>query len=185
MERYSDRTFEPGTLTRDQFITWMKTDAIASKMVYDALERTRTHKAWREAKDHALQRIKEDMIKKYKRQSTRDKYTVIEYEKWVELNRWRFYVIEMKSFAWSIRPWENGGCYHVDINNDMDERLGRIYDESLSNKYFLGCSGWYIGDDQYVHLILSEELEAEWKADEKRLSDAINRFYANSNYWGD
>lgn len=186
MEKYCDRTFEAGTLTRDQFISWMKIDAIAAKMVFEALENTRVRKHWRETKIAMEERFRKQYSTRFKRQTTIDKYVAKELENWVNRNEKAYkYVRPMNSIAWSIRPWENGGCYHVTIQNSMDEDLGRLYDGSINNKYFLGCTGWYIGDDQYVHLHLSDELEAEWKADEKKLSDSIARFYAGTTYWGD
>jgi hypothetical protein len=65
--------------------------------------------------------------------------------------------------------------------------FGYLYDEAIKNKYFLQCTGWSIVEDfsTEFRFHLSDELQAEWKADEKKLADDISRFYAGSNYWGD
>ena len=182
-----DRTFEAGSLTREQFIKYIKTDFIAAKMVYDALEATAAHKRRREAQQKALENIKAELAKKYKRQSTRDKYAMPMFEEWKERNQWRFRPNEFTYADWSIRPWENGGCISISVNDLTDEFLGSIYDKSIDNKYFLGCVGWEIVEKgrTYFKLKLPEALQAEWDADEKKLSDEISRFYAGSNYWGD
>ena len=113
MEKYCERHFEAGSLTKEQFIDWLAQDFIAAKMVYDALERARSRKDWREAKQRAMQNIKDELVKKYKRQSTRDKYAMPMFEKWVESNQWRYKFHDLNSIKFSIKPWENGGCYYV------------------------------------------------------------------------
>lgn len=187
MSNIMDRTFEAGSLTREQFIEYIRKDFIAAKMVYDALEATAARKRRREAEAKALENIKAELTHKYKRQSTRDKYAMPMYEAWKERNKWRFRANEFTYADWSIRPWENGGCISISVKDLTDEFLGSIYDRSADNKYFRGCTGWEIVEKgrTYFKLILPDELQAEWDADEKKLSDAISRFYAGTNYWGD
>lgn len=180
-----DRTFEAGTLMREQFIEWMYNDIVSTKMVKDALNKTAARKAWRDAKAATEQRFKDFYATKYKRQTTIDKHASEEFKMWCEKHRWMYSANEMKSIAWSIEPWNNGGCYIINIDSNLKERLGKIYDQSSNNKYFKGCTGWYIDDNDYVILKLSEELQAKWNADKKCLAESINRFYAGSNYLGD
>ena len=70
MEKYCERQFEAGSLTKEQFIDWLAQDFIAAKMIYDALERTRSRNNWREAKQKAMQDIKDELVKKYKAKTT-------------------------------------------------------------------------------------------------------------------
>ena len=188
MEKYCERHFEAGSLTKEQFIDWLAQDFIAAKMVYDALERTRSRKDWREAKQRAMQSIKDELVKKYKRQSTRDKYAMEMFEKWVENNQWRYKFHDLNSIKFSIKPWENGGCYYVYIDKTMQDYLGKMWDMHINNKYLHGCTGWCVVIDKYNHYLkleLSEELESQWKEDERKLGEAISRFYRGTNYWGD
>lgn len=188
MEKYCERHFEAGSLTKEQFIDWLAQDFIAAKMVYDALERTRSRKDWREAKQRAMQNIKDELVKKYKRQSTRDKYAMPMLEKWIEDNQWKYKFHALNAIKFSIKPWENGGCYYVYIDKSMKEYLGEMWNKHITNKYLHGCTGWSVvfeKYEQYLKLDLPEELEAQWKEDEQKLGEAIRRFYRGSNYWGD
>jgi hypothetical protein len=65
--------------------------------------------------------------------------------------------------------------------------LGNLYDEAIQNKYFRNCTGWSIVEDfsTEMKLHLSEKMQEEWRADEKRLADDIARFYADCRYCGD
>ena len=188
MEKYCERSFEAGSLTKEQFVEYLMQDFIAAKAVYDALERTRTRKAWREAKIATGKRLEEYYSKRYKRQSTIDKYVTDDMLEWVEKNQWRYAFRGLKAVKFSIRPWENGGCYYVYLDKTMEEYLGKMWDMHINNKYLQGCTGWAIvfdKYDQYLKLDLPEELEAEWKEDERKLGEAISRFYEKSTYWGD
>ena len=61
------------------------------------------------------------------------------------------------------------------------------FKQDYNNKYFSQCTGWEIVCTcrPRVKLLLSPELEAQWKEDERKLGEAISRFYRGSNYWGD
>ena len=93
---------------------------------------------------------------------------------------------DLTSIRWDYNPWEISSTY-IDIKTDAEGKIERIYNELIKNKYFLQSTGWSIVENYSTEFKfhLSEELMAEWKADEKRLSDDINKFYAGTNYWGD
>ena len=188
MNRYCERKFEAGSLTREQFINFLAQDLTTAKMVYDGLERTRVRKEWREAKIIAEQRFRDLYSNRYKKQSTIDRYVAKEMPKWIENNQWRYKFFDLNSVKFSIKPWDNGGCYYVYIDKNMNEYLGRMWDMHVDNKYLQGCTGWAIILDKHNHYLkldLSDELEAQWKEDERKLSEAISRFYAGTTYWGD
>ena len=188
MNRYCERIFEAGSLTREQFIEFLAQDLTAAKAIYDALERTRSRKNWREAKQATSQRLKEFYSGRYKRQSTIDRYVAEEMSAWIEKNEWRYKFRGLKAVKWSIEPWNNGGCYYIYIDKSMLDYIGQMYDKSVNNKYFKACTGWCIVLDNwdcYVRLTLSDEMQNEWKEDTRKLSEAINHFYRGSNYWGE
>lgn len=169
----------------DVFVRWMADDMRTAKEVYDKYETACVENQWQTAQDDAYGRILTEVNARYKRQSTRDKYYTARCAEWRDKNRWRFNSLPMTSVAWSMKPWENGGCYHIQYDNNIEESISRLYNSHSDNKYLKGCKGWYIGHDQYIHLILPEELQAEWDADKKKLSDDISRFYRGTTFWGD
>ena len=188
MNRYCERTFEAGSLTKELFVEYLMQDFIAAKAVYDALERTRARKAWREAQKNMRDNLIETYSRRYKKATTIDKYVNAEMTKWIEKNRWRYKAYDLNSIKFSIKPWENGGCYYVYIDKIMEEYLGKMWDMHINNKYLHGCIGWAIVFDKWEHyldLTLPEELEAEWKEDERKLGEEISRFYRGTTYWGD
>jgi hypothetical protein len=170
---------------RSVFVEWMAEDMHTAKEVYDKYEKARLENRWQSVQDDAYGKILTEVNARYKRQSTRNKYYTIRCAEWRERNRWGYHMIPMSSVAWSMKPWENGGCYHISFAYDMEDAISSLYDSHSDNKYLKGCKGWYIGYDQYIHLILPEELQTEWEADEKKLSDEICRFYRGTTYWGD
>lgn len=168
-----------------QFVEWMAEDMRTAKEVYDKYEKERVMNQWEAAQAEAYCRIMEEVRARYKRQSTRDKYYTARCAEWRDKNRWRFNSLPMTSVAWSMKPWENGGCYIIRFADDMEDSIANLYESHSDNKYLKGCKGWYIGHDQYIHLILPEELQAEWKEDERKLGEDISRFYRGTKYWGD
>ena len=188
MERYCKRQFEAGSLSRDQFIDWLAEDIMTAKAKCDAAERMTVRKAWRKAKNDMTMQLRKFYSGRYKKRSTIDKHVAEELTEWTEKNRWRYKFYGMGSLKFSISPWQNGGCFYIHIDRDMIEYIGKMWDMHLDNKYLCGCTGWFIvvdGYSQYLELILPNELEAQWKEDERKLGEAIGRFYAGSNYLGD
>lgn len=171
---------------RETFIKQLAADIVTAKDIIDAKAKLEAEQYWDDMKTQAYERIKEEVRVRYKRQSTRDKYLIQNYDKWLEQHRrmsdaW----YPMSSVSWSIRPWDNGGCYIIRLNKDIEEVIGDLFDRHDDNRYLLGCKGWYISDDEDFKLILPEELQAEWKEDERKLSEDISRFYRGTTYWGD
>ena len=167
------------------FVEWLSEDMKTAKGVYDKYEKERVQNQWESAQREAYTKIMEEVRARYKRQYTRDKYYNIRCAEWREKNRWGYHAIPMSSVAWSMKPWENGGCYHISYAYNIEDTISSLYDSHSDNKYLKGCKGWYIGYDQYIHLILPEELQKEWRRDKRKLEADIQRFYSGSNYWGD
>ena len=93
---------------------------------------------------------------------------------------------ELTIISWNYKPWDMFRA-QIDVERNTERDLEYIYNELISNKYFLHCTGWSIVEDSLteIKLHLSEDMMEEWKADEKNLSDAVSSFYEGSNYWGD
>jgi hypothetical protein len=139
----------------------------------------------------AIETIIANSYKKYTREYYRLRWVEKEISKWpeeYERNYWHN-PDTLTYVDWSMKPWENGTlCISFNRGEDIvRDFFKNRFNEDFKNKYFSQCLGWEIVVTQrpYFKLILSPELEAEWEADEKRLSDDISRFYAGSNYWGD
>ena len=89
-----------------------------------------------------------------------------------------------------MEPWNNGTS-SVSLTRNSEEGIRKFFEnkfkQDYNNKYFSQCTGWEIVCTcrPRVKLILSPELEAQWKEDERKLGEAISRFYGRSKYCGD
>ena len=191
-------TSVPTTLTVEQFVEMIMEDIETAKKTYfditskRAEERYEADKAsYMRKRAKAIETIIANSYKKYTREYYRLRWVEKEISKWpeeYERNYWHN-PDTLTYVDWSMKPWENGTS-SISFNRGKDVVRSFFeyqFKENFNNKYFSQCSGWEIVVTQrpYFKLILSPELEAEWEADEKHLADAISRFYAGSNYWGD
>ena len=189
----------PVNFTVDQFVEMIMQDIETAKQTY--FEKTsqeaearyeRDKKDYFERRNKAIQKIKEESYKKYTREYYRLRWVEKEIANWPEEYKRGYWHKgeELTYVDWSMEPWKNG-TYSISLNRRTNEEVrgffADMFKNDLDNKYFSQCNGWEIVVNQrpFFKLILSEELENAWKADEKKLCDAINRFYAGSNYWGD
>ena len=182
-------------LTKEEFIDMAIADVEVAKVEYKKWSEEEAEKRYQaDCVTYAERRVKriDDIInnsyKRYKRESNRLRWLEQEIAKVPEtLGRGYYHVgRDLTGIHWDLKPWDNG-CHLIDLKRDLTYVFGYLYDEAIKNKYFQKCTGWSIVEDFHTEFKfhLSEELEAQWKADEKRLSDVISRFYAGSNYWGD
>ena len=184
-------------ITREEFVQMMMADIAIAKVEYrkysdekaeEAYQKDyKTHIQWREWK---IQQIIDKSYKIYKRESYRLRWVEREMKKVpsevFERSYYSHFGHDLTNIKWDIRPWENG-CRIFNVLINLEERLGNLYDEAIQNKYFRNCTGWSIVEDFSTRfkLHLPENFQEEWKADEKRLSDDIARFYADCRYCGD
>ena len=202
------RNFEKNAseITREEFVAMMRADvevAIAEFREWTAVEGEKKYQVDNEAykirRADKVERIIAESYKKYKREFYRLRYVEREIASIPE-NLDRSYSHksrELDGINWDIKPCSNGctlimwGSKIYGINeydpNYLERYVSGLYDEAIKNKYFLRCTGWSIVEDFTTEFKfhLSEEVQEEWKADEKKLADDINRFYAGSNWWGD
>ena len=187
-------------ITKDEFIKMFTEDIEATKEPYRKWYKEKADMRYKKdcddfqaRREKSIQRIIDESYKKYKRESSRQKWvdkeiaklpTVLKRDYWHEER-------ELSYIVFDIRPWENGSKY-VDVDDVYEHRLGNLYDDAIKNKYFMNCSGWSLvcDDNQSTHRVeiklhLSEELQAEWDADEKKLYNEIMNFYATCRYCGD
>jgi hypothetical protein len=160
-----------------------------AKMAYDALKETEFRKRRREDFEKARIRIVAEAEAKYKREYYKNKYISERVEQYkANYNRYNR-PSTVTYFDWDVKPWDNG-CKVFKPEMDVED-IRRVLAKDLmeGNKYVINAKGWSIVIEPhsrpYIKLHLSEQLEAEWKADEERLARSIERFYSGSNYWGD
>ena len=134
--------------------------------------------------------IAESKNRVYKRESFRTRWVEKEIAKLPEtLNRSSHYSgKDLLYIKWDVKPWDNATSY-IGVNDEsrLEHLFSSYYDESINNKYFKNSTGWSIVEDFSTEFKfhLSEELQAEWREDKKRLAESISKFYSGSNYWGD
>lgn len=185
-------------LTREEFIKMMMEDFDVARVAYRKYSDEEAevsyqkdcerHKQYREQR---IQRIVEESYKKYKREPYRLRWVDSEMKKVpseaLERRAYSHFGHDLDSIKWDIKPWENG-CSIFSVRHDgIESRLGNLYDNSIDNKYFRNCTGWSIVEDfsTRVKLHLSDEFQAQWKADEEWLAKDIASFYADCRYCGD
>ena len=185
--------------TKDEFIKIVIEDVEAAKAPYrkwsDENAKTRyerDYEYFQKKREEQIQRIINKSHLKYKRKSNRQKWVDAEIAKLpTELERKYYHNgYDLRSIRCDFEPWSNGGVRYVGLDEDLERAFGRLYDEFIDNKYFFNCTGWRFICDNIIdtpnfRLQLSDELQAEWDADLKRLSDDIARFYADCRYCGD
>lgn len=185
----------PAELSKDEFIKMATEDIEVAKVEYRKWSNEVAEQRYKDdCEEYAKRREQKvhDIIdasyKKYKRESYRQHWVEQEIAKLSKtLTRgYQHTGRDLTDIRWDLKPWSNG-VYYIDTKRDLEYILGRLYDEAIKNKYFLQCTGWSIVEDftTEFRFHLSEELQKEWKEDERKLSDDINRFYANTTYCGD
>ena len=185
----------PADITREEFIKMAIEDVEKAKVGYrqwsdDVAE----HRYKEDCERHAERReqkildITNASYKKYKREFYRQRWVMQEVAKIPKsITRGYWHTgRDLTAIRWDLKPWDNATSY-VDMDRDLEYVFGYLYDEAIKNKYFLRCTGWSIVEDFTTEFKfhLSEEVQAEWKADEKKLSDDISRFYRGTTYWGE
>ena len=185
----------PAELSKDEFIKMAIDDIEVAKVEYrkwsEEVAEQRYKEDCEEYTKHREQKV-QDIIdasyKKYKRELYRQHWVEQEIAKLPKtLTRGYSHVgRDLTSIRWDLKPWDNA-AHLIDLRGNLEYVFGYLYDEAIKNKYFLQCTGWSIVEDFSTEFKfhLSEELQKEWEEDERKLSEAINRFYANTTYCGD
>lgn len=194
-----DLGFSPTALSANEFVNMIMHDIADAKEAYLEISTRdaeaayeRDKKNYIERRNKAINKIMEESFVKYKREYYRQQWLKKELAKWpAKLERSHWHNPDHLTYIdWSMKPWEMG-TKSVSLVRNTEEEIKEFFrnrfKEDFDNKYFSQCMGWEIVVNQrpYFRLILSPELQAEWNADEKRLSDSVTRFYSGSNYWGD
>lgn len=185
-------------LTKDEFIQMLMEDFSVARVEYRKYSDRNAEEAYirdcerhKKSREQRIQRIIDDSFKKYKREFYRLRWVESEMKKVpsevLERNPYSHFGHDLDSIKWDMKPWENGVSIISVHKNSIESRLGYLYDECIKNKYFRNCTGWSIVEDfsTEIKFHLSDEMQEEWRADEKRLADDIARFYATCRYCGD
>ena len=185
----------PADITKEEFIKMAIEDIEKAKSAYKIWSSERAEERYKkdcerhaEYREKKIQDITNASYKKYKREYYRQRWVMQEIAKIPRYIK-RGYCHtgkELTIISWNYKPWDMFRA-QIDVERNTERDLEYIYNELISNKYFLHCTGWSIVEDSLteIKLHLSEDMMEEWKADEKNLSDAVSSFYEGSNYWGD
>lgn len=192
------RNIECGKLSKEEFVKLLSEDLkIASDNYYEIIAEEVAKCKEREINYYSEKYTKE-AEKRYKRKSNQERYFNELFEK--EMNRInRQYNSENRnnSFSLDIEFGKMGRDSRTIINIDeLESNLNDCFEYIKENKFWVNANGWsieYITNSNSlinswripIKLILSEELKNEALHLNKELADSVNRFYANSNYWGD
>ena len=184
-------------LTKDEFIKMLMEDFSVARVEYRKYSDRKAEEIYqkdceqhKKRREQKIQQIIDDSFKRYKREYYRLRWVDSEMKKVpsevLERHPYSHFGHDLDSIKWDMKPWDNG-CRIFNVVIDLEERLGNFYDECIKNKYFRNCTGWSIVEDfsTEIKFHLSEQMQEEWRADEKRLADDIARFYEGCRYWGD
>lgn len=188
-------------LSKKEFVTMFIEDIEVAKVEYrkesDRLAKEKYEKEkkfWEENREKTIKSIIEYSFEKYKREFYRVRWVEHEIERlpktfeetWNIFQKYYYEGRDLTSISWDIKPWENG-CSVISLTQDdeyLERVLGSKYEEGIENKYFSNATGWDI-TSRGLKLHLSEELDADWKEDFRKLAEDIARFYADCRYCGD
>ena len=188
-------------LSKKEFVTMFIEDIEVAKVEYRkftdlcAKEKyEKEKKFWEENREKTIKSIIEYSLEKYKREFYRVRWVENEIERlpktfeetWNIFQKYYYEGRDLTSISWDIKPWENG-CSVISLTQDdeyLERVLGSKYEEGIENKYFSNATGWDI-TSRGLKLHLSEELDADWKEDFRKLAEDIASFYADCRYCGD
>jgi Ni,Fe-hydrogenase maturation factor len=192
------RNIECGKLSKEEFVKLLSEDLkIASDNYYEIIAEEVAKSKEREINYYSEKYTKE-AEKRYKRKSNQERYFNELFEK--EMNRInRQYNSENRnnSFEIDVEFGKMGRDSRTIIDiSDLESNLNDCFEYIKENNFWINANGWsieYVMSNKSlinswritIKLILPEELENEAKRLNKELADSVNRFYSNSNYWGD
>ncbi len=192
-------------LSRDINVKSLSKEDFVNLLYEDFLKAVENHKdilnaAWEASRDERMLKVRAAAYKyaeaKWKRESRKSSYIETEVNK----EFWKEYPT-----YWTVSYFDfdvNFGTqnYTTSIGKNSKAIIERIYDELHENdfrlKFFNAATGWQFVIDEkvdklgyygrpWIKFILPDELNQEIKDNEKKLSDAINKFYEGCKYWGD
>jgi hypothetical protein len=199
MEKITLATREIGRkvseLSKQEFISMMIEDIATAKTAYRQWSDENAERMYindfanfNRIREYNIQRIVDKSYNKYKREVNRLRWVDQEVAKLPTTYERQscHYGEDLTYMDWDIEPSSmRSSCITLDDN--IEERFNRIYEESKNNKYFNNCIGWNIVYEfrPHIEFLLSDELQNEWTADQSRLANDVARFYEGTQYWGD
>lgn len=178
-------------LTKEHFVTMMmedlKNSVIKSEEIFRPKLEAQFYHNQEQHKEYVEKRAREYACKKWKTDKKRDQYVLDVLAK-ERANAFEFRPVSY--FDFNLNPTCNyisGNCV---LNVDTTPKeLERCFDEIKDNKYFLLAIGWELIEIRsfrsQIKLIMPDEMNAMYRKEKEGLSEAISKFYAGSNYWGD
>lgn len=191
------REIKCSELTKEQFVDMMGqdlTNALHEDIrIFKPIEEERYNERKRNDFETTEKRAKEYAVKRYKSVKWQEKYIKREMDDLAKSyeTKWKqFSFYPVSYFDFDVEPWSNGiSGYCILHPCETKEHLEQCFEYIKDNEYFKAAKGWQLIDHRNsrpeIKLILDEEMETKYKNAERGLSEAISRFYAGSNYWGD
>jgi hypothetical protein len=178
-------------LTKEQFVTMMmedlKNSVIKSEEIFRPELEAQFYHNQEQHLEYVESRARKYACKKWKTDKRRDQYVldVLSKEK-----RNIFEFRPVSYFDFKLNPSQNyisDSC--VLRVNTTEDKLEHCYDMIKDNKYFLSATGWELIEERcsrsQIKLIMPDEMVEMYRKEERGLCEAISKFYAGSNYWGD
>ena len=186
------------SLTEEEFVKIMGDDLKSAINEYVEIVKPLNEKAKQRHIEYKIKTATKYAEKKWKTQKKRDEY-IENIRKNAESEGWYMSDPKRIFFDFDVDKGSQGISSVCILKNETDEKqLKQCFEEVKNNRYFKKATGWafkYESNSKeemstycfrpYVDLLLDETTRAEQKRDEENLTQAIQNFYANSNYWGD
>ena len=185
-------------MTKKQFVKLMSADLKEAIEEYSKIVKPLNDEALKKNIEREVAKATKFAETKYKTQRGKDKY-IENARKNAEAKKW--YLEDPERIFFDFQPDKGSMGIPMDCilkAKTDEEQLSKCYDYLSKNKYFKKATGWafkyetnskteasYYAFRPYVDLLLDESDRAEQKRDEEMLTQAVQDFYKNSNYWGD
>ena len=185
-------------ISKEDFVKFIREDINTAVEEYAKIVKPLNDQKVKDSIEREIKNAISFAEKKWKTQKKRDEY-VENAKKNIENKKW--YLEDPKRIFFDFKPdtGRMGIPVVCTLSYDSDDKqLERCYEELVNGKYFKRGTGWAFKYESrskdkinvysfrpYVDLLLNESDREEQKRDAKNLSDSIERFYSNSNYWGD
>lgn len=159
-------------------------------------------KEYEDSKEERIERVRKEaeryVASHYKQKARAQRYidNAVANETSKERNHWE----DVDRFDFDINFGKSQGVRIIENNSSRKSTIESIYDDLTQDKYkysiFKEATGWefiYICDNKSfisrfrpeIELLLSDSKKEEIEQNRKKLGEEIERFYANTKYWGD
>lgn len=190
------REVDCSTITEDEFVKYIIEDVKKATDEYASICDNVNRKRRKSHIEYAIKEVEHNLRKKYKRESTIQKYI----DKAIHKAETEYIGIEtIDHMFFDFNPDYNDMGINIDCiirRNNSEEKLRRAYKVIKNSKYFKYGKGWQFtyrantpkstySSRPEVELILDEYIRKQQHEDGEKLAEAVANFYKHSKYWGD